>query len=350
MAEHTDEYPVPEEAVPETDTPSPVPAEESAEPAAETTESSAASDAEARLNAILTETAAPEPSATTEADAAPSEHTAETEAASDAETRLNTILAETAAPEPSAATEADAAPSENAAESSSEQTVSAAEITAEAAATATADAETKSGNDDDNEEKVTAKGILFDVLDLVESVITSVFVVMMIFTFLFGVANVEGSSMEPTLYNEDRLLVSRISRSFDQGDILIISNEASYTFDLSGNVVKGRGIEADGSKKNIVKRLIAKGGQKVDIDFEAGVVYVDGKALDEPYISAPTKRDNFAFEYPFTVPEGYVFVLGDNRPVSKDSRHPEVGLVREEDIVGKVFMRISPFSKIGFVK
>lgn len=105
-----------------------------------------------------------------------------------------------------------------------------------------------------------------------------------------------------------------------------------------------------GLEKRIVKRLIAQPGQTVDIDFSAGVVYVDGEALSEPYISAPTYIDNGALYYPFTVPEGYYFVLGDNRPVSMDSRHPDVGLVHERDVVGKVILRILPLNAFGTVK
>lgn len=194
------------------------------------------------------------------------------------------------------------------------------------------------------EEPYTAKQFLADAADLAESVITSIFVVMLVFTFLFCTANVDGDSMLPTLEDGDRLIVSRLDKNHETGDILILDSISAYLFDSAGELYA-----VDGLGKNIVKRLIAKGGQEINIDFEAGVVYVDGKALDEPYTSTLTTRDNRAFTYPFVVPEGYVFVLGDNRYVSKDSRHPEVGLVPEEDIIGHVLLRISPFSKFGTV-
>ena len=194
-------------------------------------------------------------------------------------------------------------------------------------------------------EKYSLRELGGDILDIVETVFVAFFMVTLVFTFLFCTANVDGDSMVPTLQDGDRLVVSRLSKSYDNGDILIIYSGTSYMFDESGTLRPNPGLD-----KRIVKRLIAQGGQEVNIDFEAGVVYVDGKALDEPYISGPTRRDYQSFQYPFTVPEGYVFVLGDNRGISKDSRHPDVGLVSEEEIVGKVVFRILPFSKVGRVK
>ena len=106
-----------------------------------------------------------------------------------------------------------------------------------------------------------------------------------------------------------------------------------------------------GFEKRIVKRLIAQPGQTVDIDFDAGIVYVDGKALDEPYTNTPTnKQVDSALPLPLTVPEGYVFVLGDNRNASSDSRSCLVGLVEKKDILGKVLWRIMPLSKIGKIE
>ena len=188
-------------------------------------------------------------------------------------------------------------------------------------------------------------GFLGDLMDLLESVIVSIFVVMLVFTFLFCTADVDGTSMVPTLADRDRLLVNRIDKDYERGDILIIDSDKARLLDESGNIY-----EQEGLKKRIVKRLIAKGGQQIDIDFSQGIVYVDGEALTEPYINNLTTRDNCAFTYPLTVPEGYIYVLGDNRAVSRDSRDEKVGLIPEENIVGKVILRISPFSSFGKVQ
>ena len=87
----------------------------------------------------------------------------------------------------------------------------------------------------------------------------------------------------------------------------------------------------------------------MDIDFDTGNVYIDGEVINESYINDLTDRDEGGFEYPITIPDGYVFVLGDNRGVSKDSRSYQVGLIPVEDIIGKVVFRISPIEKFGFV-
>ena len=88
----------------------------------------------------------------------------------------------------------------------------------------------------------------------------------------------------------------------------------------------------------LVKRIIALGGDTVDIDFETGAVTLNGAVLEEPYISAPTTT-GYDVEFPVTVPEGCVFVMGDNRP--------EVGFIDERDILGKVLLRVFPLSSFG---
>lgn len=182
-----------------------------------------------------------------------------------------------------------------------------------------------------------------DVMDTCESVVVAMFVVLLIFTYLFSVAVVEGDSMLPTLQDADRLLLINFADP-EPGDVVVLNSDSAYTFDAAGQLREDGGLG-----KKIVKRLIAEANQTVDIDFAAGIVYVDGKPLAEPYTSTLTTRDEGAFTYPITVPEGYVFVLGDNRSVSKDSRHPDVGLIPEEDIVGKVWLRVYPlddFTKV----
>ncbi len=168
--------------------------------------------------------------------------------------------------------------------------------------------------------------LLFDAID----VVVSAFVLgVLIFLFCFRTVGVFGSSMEQTLLEGDRLVISDLFYTPKQGDIVVV-RKLSYKQDA------------------IVKRVIAMEGQTVDIDFDAGVVYVDGVALDEPYTNTPTNvREDFSG--PITVPEGCVFVMGDNRNRSSDSRTNAIGCVDTRLIVGRVLFRLLPFSKFGSV-
>lgn len=190
------------------------------------------------------------------------------------------------------------------------------------------------------------QNFLDDLADMAESVIYAVFLVLLIFTFLFRIATVEGTSMVPTLQEDDRLIVSNLLYKPEQGDIIIINSVNSHLFtDDSQTEVT----EVPGLGKRIVKRIIAMEGQTVDIDFDLGIVYVDGVQIYESYIADLTTRNEGAFDYPITIPDGYMFVMGDNRLWSKDSRHPEVGLISNDDVMGHVILRISPFDNFGFV-
>ena len=147
----------------------------------------------------------------------------------------------------------------------------------------------------------------------------------LVFTLVVRIVRVDGQSMRETLQNGDILLtVNRhLAGELKAGDIVVIKKEYFE----------------DG--KPIVKRIIATEGQTVDIDFDAGVVYVDGEVLEEPYIREPTWLDE-GLEFPVTVPEGCVFVMGDNRNNSKDSRYADLGPIDTRHILGRAVFLIWP--------
>lgn len=155
-------------------------------------------------------------------------------------------------------------------------------------------------------------------------------VLTVIFVFFFRLVGVDGSSMYPTLVDHDYLVLESnfLYQNVEAGDIVVMSVDC---------------FKDDGP---IVKRVIATGGQVVDIDFDTGSVYVDGVLQEETYIFEPTYRSyeelGLALEYPVTVPEGSVFVMGDNRNHSADSRYSPCGCVDEGRILGKVLLIIVP--------
>ena len=150
-------------------------------------------------------------------------------------------------------------------------------------------------------------------------------VIVVVMLMVLRIVVVSGPSMNRTLIDGDYLLLlsNTFYRTPEQGDIVVASKAAFENGDP------------------IVKRVIAVEGQTVDIDFEKGIVYVDGAALDEPYTLTPTNRFE-GVTFPLTVGNGYVFLMGDNRNESKDSRHPEIGLVDRREILGKAIFLIVP--------
>ncbi|MBE6820648.1 MAG: signal peptidase I [Ruminococcaceae bacterium] len=160
---------------------------------------------------------------------------------------------------------------------------------------------------------------LYDVVDSLKGAVIAAFVV---FCLVFRVIGVEGDSMLPTLHDGDWVAVSGLSLNIDRGDVVI------STQPWERNVP-------------IVKRVIAVGGDMVDIDFSTGDVYVNGELLNEPYINSPTTL-SYDVKFPVTVPDGFVFLMGDNRGDSLDSRSSHIGFVDERYILGEVYMRIFP--------
>lgn len=173
------------------------------------------------------------------------------------------------------------------------------------------------------QEKQTAKGR--DLYEWVQSLVGSVLVVVAIFTFVIRMMGVDGHSMLNTLQHGDRLLVvnSMLYHDYKYGDIVILRKNGVFDDDP------------------IVKRVIAVEGQTVDIDFAEGIVYVDDEALEEDYIREPTYTAE-GTEFPLTVPEGSIFVMGDNRNGSSDSRDYRLGTVDTRYVIGKAAFLIFP--------
>ena len=181
-----------------------------------------------------------------------------------------------------------------------------------------------------------------DFYEWVQALVCSVLVVVMLFTFVIRMIGVDGHSMVPTLQDGDRLLVlnSMLYDDYKYGDIVVLRKSSFLS-------------------EPIVKRVIATEGQTVDIDFSTGSVYVDGALLKEDYINELTfTEDGTAF--PLTVPEGSIFVMGDNRNHSNDSRDSSLGTVDTRLLIGKAVFLVFPgrdylteqreFGRIGLLK
>ena len=159
----------------------------------------------------------------------------------------------------------------------------------------------------------------------VQALVCSVLTMVLIFTFAVRIVRVSGESMRETLQDQDMLVVLNnwLCGGYEQGEIVILQRDDFYC------------------GEPIVKRVIATEGQTVDIDFDAGVVYVDGTALEEPYTREPTWTQE-GTEFPLTVPEGCIFVMGDNRNDSDDSRDSTLGPVDTRCVLGRALLLAVP--------
>lgn len=181
-----------------------------------------------------------------------------------------------------------------------------------------------------------------DLFDWIEVLVHAILAVVLCFSFLFRIATIDGDSMMNTLVNGERVVINNIFYTPKIGDVVVISrNKENDVYDKNPQ------------DKPIIKRIIATEGQSVDIDFEQGIVYVDGVELDEPYTKPMQPYEKYAkydIQFPVTVDEGCVFVLGDNRPVSLDSRSSQIGeygMIDTRYILGHAVFRVFPFNKIG---
>ena len=174
----------------------------------------------------------------------------------------------------------------------------------------------------ETEEKKEPESIESTAYCCAQALITAVVGVVVLFTFFVRLIGVSGGSMQDTLYTGDRLLVlNSVFCDFQPGDVVVVND---YNAELD---------------ETLVKRIIAVGGQTVDIDFTSGVVYVDGQPLEEPYTKEPTYKSD-SIRFPLTLEEDEVFVMGDNRNHSTDSRSGQLGPVKEGYLQGKALLLI----------
>lgn len=170
-----------------------------------------------------------------------------------------------------------------------------------------------------------------ELYQTLQSLVWIVLAVIFLFTFVMRIIVVDGESMENTLFHGDVVLVRSIGYTPEQGDVVVLTKT---TF----------------REQSIIKRVIATEGQTVDIDYASSTVYVDGVALDEPYIKelmqVPVYGDGISH---VTVPEGCIFVMGDNRNNSSDSRDSRIGVVDVRCVIGQAVMLIFPFSDLGLL-
>lgn len=178
------------------------------------------------------------------------------------------------------------------------------------------------------------KGMLREILEWVLCIGIAVAVALFIKTFIFTVAEVDGNSMLDTLHHKERLITWKLGYSPKQNDIIIFEPKESTAQ----------------AKRFYVKRVIATEHQTVDIDYIENAVYVDGEKIEEPYIYEEMIDLNPYDVDHWVVPEDHVFVMGDNRNNSRDSRSSGVDFVSLDSIEGKVVFRFWPLSKIGIVK
>jgi len=169
-----------------------------------------------------------------------------------------------------------------------------------------------------------------EIFDWLQSIVFAIIACVLLFMFVARVVTVDGSSMNPTLLHGDRLIVSNLSKNYEQGDVVVF-------------------VAPEYMDEPLVKRVIATGGQLVEINFDKGIVKVDEQEMYEPYIAELT-ADAQDYDGPIEVPEGHVFVMGDNRNRSTDSRTDEIGCVDTRYILGKAYFVMFPMKSFGGVQ
>lgn len=178
--------------------------------------------------------------------------------------------------------------------------------------------------------KVNDKKVTDYMFDLTRTIIFVFAFMSVIFTFIIRDANVVGNSMLDTLHSDDKILMTNFMYKPKCGDIVAINAENQI-------------------EKRIIKRVIATEGQTLVVDYSKNAVYVDGIQIDEPYVSSITREPSNPLQIPYVIPEDYIFVMGDNRIISLDSRDKSIGLVSVNDVIGKAQFIVYPFDRFTYL-
>ncbi len=174
-------------------------------------------------------------------------------------------------------------------------------------------------------------GAASNIFDWIRCILFALAVVVFCLTFLFRLVDVKGSSMDNTLATKDKVIVTNLFYTPQNGDIVVISHGAEYSHP-------------------IIKRVIATEGQKIKLDYENDKIIVDGIEISEPYLDGSTFGGNIGDnKIPEVVPEGKIFVMGDNRRVSMDSRSSQIGLIDVDNVIGKAQFVVFPFEHSGYL-
>ncbi len=165
------------------------------------------------------------------------------------------------------------------------------------------------------------------ILEWFDALVFALILVLIILLFIVRTVTVNGTSMQPTLMDGQQLLARSFLYTPQRGDIVVVDGYTQYG-------------------EPLVKRVIGLGGDTVDINFETGDVFVNGEVLHEAYIADPTNQ-SYDVQFPVTVPQGKLFLMGDNRRYSLDSRHSSIGFIDQRDILGEVIFRVLPVTEFG---